>query len=249
MEVFIGTSGYNYKDWKERFYPKDLPQKNWLKYYSAQFETVEINATFYRNFGQSIYEKWYMQTPDHFKFTIKGSRLITHIKRVKEVNEELDIFFESVKALNGKIANVLWQFPASFIRKSETEKNFISFLKLLSQPRLTRPKDVNQVIEFRHNSWFTKEIYNLLDKHKIGFVISDSHAFPSVEKVTGDMVYIRFHGPGKLYSTPYTTEQLKVWAKKIKKYKNKHNIYCYFNNDVSGYAIQNAKELIELVER
>ena len=220
-KLYIGTSGYNYKEWKKRFYPEKLPQTQWLSYYSEHFSTVELNATFYGSFSLKTYEKWRDMVPEDFHFTIKGSRFITHIRRIKDVGDSVGRLFESAAGLEEKLKIVLWQFPRSFslIKDKDMKiQRFERFLFLLSQPSLTRTKDIKQVFEFRHDSWFVDEVFALLDTYKAGFVINDSPAFPSVEKVTGGVVYIRFHGPGKLYATSYNDEQLKVWAGKIKKY-------------------------------
>lgn len=239
MNLFIGTSGYNYKDWKERFYPTDIPQKKWLSYYAKYFNTVEINATFYRQFPNTVFGKWHDETPANFSFSIKGSRFITHIKRLNDISKPLKIFFDSAFSLKEKLSIVLWQFPASF---KNNEENLRRLTKFLSFP----PKKIRQTFEFRHNSWFTEKIYNLLNKKNAGFVNNDTNAFPTKKVITGDFVYIRFHGPSYLYSSSYSNSELKDWAKKIKKYSKKYDVYCYFNNDFSTHAIRNAQELIEL---
>lgn len=250
MQIYIGTSGYNYRDWREKFYPKDVPQSQWLSYFSTNFNTVEINATFYRSFPLSVFDKWNKSTPEDFKFTIKGSRLITHIKRLKDVEEETNKFFESSGKLDKKLAIVLWQFPASFNLlkdKNNVIAKIKNFLSLLSKQSLTRLKNAQNVFEFRHESLFVKEIFDLFDTYKAGFVVNDTPAFASAERVTGKIVYIRFHGPGKLYSTSYSDKELEIWAGKIKEYLKSYDVYCYFNNDVGGFAVENAKKLRELV--
>lgn len=240
--LFVGTSGYNYKHWKNIFYPKDLPQKEWLSFYANYFNTVEINATFYRKFEKRVFEKWHKTTPSNFFFTIKGSRFITHVKRLNNVSDAISLFFEGAFSIKEKLAVVLWQFPASFHNTEENFKRlkeFVLILRFAQDEIRTR-----QAFEFRHSSWFTDEIYNLLNKNGAGFVINDSNYFPSKEVVTGDFVYIRFHGPASLYSSSYSDNQLKVWAKKIDRLADKkYDVYCYFNNDAFGHAVKNALAL------
>jgi uncharacterized protein YecE (DUF72 family) len=238
-ELFIGTSGFNYKDWKEIFYPKGLPQKQWLAYYARHYNTVEINATFYRHFARDVLVKWHDNTPDGFCFTLKGPRTITHVKRLQGVDDELDRFFESARGLQQKLSVVLWQFPPSF--KYDTMQDRLSaFMDML-------PKDTRQAFEFRDKSWFKDEVYALLNRHKAGFVINDSSRWPAAEAVTGDFMYSRFHGPGRLYASSYSTDQLAVWADTIQARIPRYDVYCYFNNDFGGRAIRNADELRELL--
>lgn len=253
--VYIGTSGYNYKDWKNKLYV-GVPQKDWLMYYSLFFNTVEVNATFYRSFPKSVFEKWHDITSDDFTFTIKGPRLITHYQKLHNVEENLKKFFDSISELQDKLAIVLWQFPAQFKRTKETEKSLINFFELMKQLRQTTDakryghpnRTSKDVIELRNTSWFTNEIYELLNTYGIGWVINDTSAFPTKEVLTGNIAYIRFHGPTALYASSYNDTQLKTWAEKIQGYAKKVNTYCYFNNDVSGYAIENAFTLTKLLQ-
>jgi uncharacterized protein YecE (DUF72 family) len=238
-KLYIGTSGYIYKDWKEKFYPTSIPQKNWLSYYSTQFSTVEINASFYKTLSVNTYQKWREQVGEDFKFVLKGPRFITHMKKIKDVDDSIELFFGNATALSETFKITLWQFPKFFTLLNDRDERIERLSRFLS----LLPTNIKQVFEFRHESWFIKEVFSLLNKHDAGFVINDSPEFPSVEKVTGNIVYIRFHGPGKLYSTSYSQEQLKLWTRKIKKYLKNYDVYWYFNNDVSGYAIQNAQEL------
>jgi len=240
--LFIGTSGYNYKEWKGIFYPESLPKTKWLSFYSQNFNSIEINATFYGRFTKKTFEKWKDQTPRDFLFALKGSRYITHVKRIK--NHELGImdFFKNVKGLGEKLGVVLWQFPNNFKLKDENIKRLEAFIESL-------PVNIRQAFEFRDESWFVDNVFELLNKYNAGIAMNDSSVFPKMEKITGDFCYIRFHGPSNLYSSSYSDEELKIWAEKIKKYSKKYDIYCYFNNDVNGYAIENAKRLKELLKK
>jgi uncharacterized protein YecE (DUF72 family) len=235
--VYIGTSGYVYRDWRGVFYPETLAQRKWLHFYSEQFQTVEINATFYGSFKPETFHKWRNEVGRNFAFTIKGTRYVTHVKRLKEVEDSVERFFESASGLEDCLSCVLWQFPKNFRATEETMTRLEAFLKLL-------PANIRQAIEFRHESWFTEKIFTLLDHYRAGFVINDSAAFPACEKITGDFAYIRSHGPGQLYASKYTEKQMADWAEKIKEYRKTHDVYCYFNNDYFGYAIENAQELL-----
>ena len=241
-KVWIGTSGFNYKHWKNIFYPEGLAQKKWLGFYSEHFKTLEINATFYGSFKEATYKKWADTVPEDFAFAIKGPRFITHIERIK--NSELSIkkFFEQASGMSEKLKVVLWQFPPSFKNDEENRRRLENFLKQL-------PKNIFQVFELRHKTWFGPEIYNLLDSNRMGIVISESDRFPSDNIVVGGICYIRFHGPTSLYSSSYSTEQLKKWAGKIEKWKKKADVYCYFNNDSGGHAFRNAAELDKIINR
>jgi uncharacterized protein YecE (DUF72 family) len=240
--VFIGTSGFNYKDWKEIFYPKGTPQKKWLAFYAQHYDTVEINATFYRYFARSVFARWRAETPDHFCFTLKGPRVITHEKRLVDVQADLDRFLDSLQDIRPKLATLLWQFPFSFKNESDADKEtFAQFLQCL-------PSDIQQVIEFRHTSWFNEDVYALLNAHNAGFVINDSSRFPAVEVITGGVCYIRFHGPKQLYASSYTEEAMQLWATKIRAWREHYDVYVYFNNDYGGRAIENANQLINFLK-
>ncbi len=239
--LFIGTSGFNYKDWKEIFYPKGLSQKKWLAYYAQHYSTVEINATFYRYFARTVFARWRDETPDTFRFTLKGPKEITHVKRLQNVDTELARFIDSVQDLRSKLSLLLWQFPYSFKYDDETKETFALFLRSL-------PHDTKQAIEFRHKSWFNEDVYALLNTHGAGFVINDSSRFPAAEVVTGNFVYVRFHGPTKLYASLYSSEALNLWASKIEAWLKQFDVYVYFNNDYGGRAIQNSVELRELLK-
>jgi uncharacterized protein YecE (DUF72 family) len=238
--LFIGTSGYNYKEWKGDFYPETVKQKDWMIYYSKQFTSLEINATFYRNFAPHVYAKWYNTTDQNFTFTLKGPRTITHIKRLNDVDEELVVFFSANAQLKEKLSSVLWQFPGSFRNNEKNAANLSQFLKNL-------PPKYRQVIEFRDSSWFTKDIYDMLKDHNTGFVINDSNKFPTGTVVTADFAYIRFHGPKKLYASSYSRDELQIWSEQIYQWLQTKDVYCYFNNDMGGHAFRNARELGALV--
>lgn len=237
--LYLGTSGYSYKDWRDIFYPKGVSQKSWMSFYAERYNSVEINATFYRSFPRSVFENWYERTPPPFRFTLKGPRSITHDKKLQDIGEELQQFVESSAGLREKLSVMLWQFSPG-TKAEEYQALLAEFLPLL-------PTTIRQVFEFRHKSWFNDDIYRLLNQYHAGFVINDSSRWAAAEAITGDFMYVRFHGPKQLYASLYTPEQLSVWADKIKPNLQERDVYIYFNNDYGGRAIQNANELRDLL--
>lgn len=240
-ELKIGCSGFHYWGWKGNFYPPDLPQKKWLDFYCKIFNTVELNVTFYRLPLASTFSKWHNETPSDFVFSIKGSRFITHIKRLLDPQEPLEIFFERALNLKEKLRVVLWQFSPSFKINIERLKFFLKLLKKYP---------VKNTLEFRHESWITEEVIDLCRKHNISLCTADWPEFIDELPVTSDFVYIRRHGKGGSYATCYSKAELKKDAKRIRNYlKNDKDVFIYFNNDAFGYAPKNAKELMEMLKK
>ncbi len=243
MKKFIGTSGYNYSHWEGVFYPKEWPKNKLLEYYSQFFNSVELNVTFYRLPNQSVFKNWQRKTPSEFKFVIKGSRFITHVKRLKEVKNSLEMFFENASYLGEKLICVLWQLPASFKFNLERLKGFIAELK---NNKLA--KRVLHSFEFRDKSWFNQKTFKVLREENINLCIADSPRWPSQEVLTSNFLYLRFHGGKILYGSEYSEEELKKWTEKTKKWlKEVDTLFVFFNNDAYGFAIKNAKRFKELL--
>jgi uncharacterized protein YecE (DUF72 family) len=236
-EIFIGTSGYSYKHWSDRFYPKELSQNQWLEYYAKTFSSVELNVTYYRLPTEKMYETWKKNTPDNFVYALKGSRYITHIKRLREIEKALKSFISGTEILNPKARALLWQFSPRFEKNPERLSNFLEQLSKLKY---------DLAFEFRNKTWFDDEIYNLLRTYNAALVYADSPGFPAVEKQTADFAYLRFHGGTELYGSAYSKQELMDWAKRIEK-MNAKRIYIYFNNDAYGYAVENAITLKNLL--
>jgi uncharacterized protein YecE (DUF72 family) len=234
MEKYIGCSGYYYNHWKGLFYPPDLPKSQWLKYYSGFFNTVEINNTFYRMPDVKTLEQWYSDTPDNFIFSVKGNRFITHRKKL-QVDAILTDYLYRFQNLAGELREkngfLLWQLPGNFRSDAPRFKKFCSMLS----------KDFNHVFEFRHESWFNEEIYEILmnNKHTLCTVSSPS-GLPDTIIMTSVSVYIRFHGEGSWYNDNYSNERLQMWKNKLVS-KEPEKLYAYFNNDMNAYAINNGK--------
>lgn len=232
MEYFIGTSGWVYPHWRGVFYPPELPQSKWLDFYTSKFRTVEINNSFYRLPSEEAFKGWRKNAPDGFVFAVKANRFITHIKRLKNADEPLERFLSRATLLGEKLGPVLYQLPPNMKRNDETLE---SFLKLL-------PPGIQHVFEFRHPSWFDERVFELLRRYNAGFCIFDMPGFTTPLVATADFAYIRFHGSAILYGGCYTDEELSSWAERIKGLEVKR-VYIYFNNDMEGYAVMNAKTL------
>lgn len=262
-EIHIGTSGWQYGDWSDGvFYPPDLSNKDWLKYYSQHFKTVEVNASFYHQMSAKTYAKWRATTPKDFIFAVKISRYLTHIKKLSEPKEPWQRFIENVKELKEKLGPVLVQLPPNFKANGEKLENFLKIAAKKHTPTPSCPPPLagggtnlktvshnNKIaFEFRDESWFCDEIYGILKKHSVALVIADSKEWPVPEIITADFMYIRMHGPAGLYSSKYTARQLQNLADKIKIWKKKvKEIYVYFNNDTEGYAVENATTLAKML--
>ncbi len=235
-KIRIGTSGWHYADWPGRFYPEKLPKSKWFEHYAKEFDTVEINNTFYQLPKETTFQNWHKQAPRNFLFTVKANRFITHIKRLKEPQEPLDRFFKGALLLKENLGPVLYQLPPSF---HKDPGRLESFLKVL-------PKGKIAVFEFRHESWFSDDTYNLLDDFNAAFCIHDMPGMKVPRVVTSDIIYVRFHGPTGKYQGNYSKSTLQDWANWIKdNIKDKKAVYAYFNNDYNAYAIYNAKTLKE----
>jgi uncharacterized protein YecE (DUF72 family) len=237
-KIFVGTSGWNYKHWMNGvFYPPGMPAAKWLEHYVQYFNSVELNVTFYRLVRKETFQNWHKKTPKNFYFVAKGSRFITHIKRLKSVAEPLDVFMKNVVGLKEKLVTILWQFAPKF--KKDLGRLEV-FLKLLD-----KRTDVPQAFEFRHPSWFDEEVYDLLKKYNACLCVAHSDRHPCVKVLTADFLYLRFHGEA-LYRSNYTDEQLQEWADYAKPYR-KRDILAFFNNDAEGFAVKNAMKFQEML--
>ncbi len=237
----IGCSGFLYESWRGTFYPEELTPKKWLSYYVEKFNTVELNVTFYRLLKKEAFERWYSETPQNFCFGLKGSRLITHIKKLKDVELPLLTFFNTTSPLMNKLEVVLWQLPPNFRLNLKSLTDFIQMIQIYP---------MRHVFEFRHKSWINKKVFRLLEEANIGVCMADWPEFINELPLTSDFVYIRRHGEVGKPATSYTTEQLKKDAKRIIDYLQQgKDVYVYFNNDALGYAPKNAMELNEILKK
>jgi uncharacterized protein YecE (DUF72 family) len=246
--IYIGTSGWHYNDWIGTFYPPEITGYNELRYLAERYNTVENNSSFYRIAGESTYKTWVRMAPEHFKFSMKLNKLITHANKLEltdEVQEKVRHILATTQVLKEKLGAIVIQLPPSY--KAELGK-LETFLQFFTAEVANMEYQFDIAIEFRNKYWFTKEMYALLKKYNVALVAAQSSRYPGVREVTADIAYIRLHGPKELFASKYTIEQLQEWADYIKKISKKvKRIYVYFNNDYFGYALVNAKELAELL--
>jgi uncharacterized protein YecE (DUF72 family) len=208
-----------------------------LEYYVQHFDTVELNATFYRLPKPETFENWNARTPDHFLWALKASKYITHTKRLKDPGEPLDRFYTAASGLKEKLGPILFQLPPSL---PFDEKEFERFCQSLHRSR-------RHTLEARHPSWISDRLFAILKNYNIALCIADTAGrYPYHEVVTADFVYVRLHGSTKLYASEYSEGELKTWAEKIKAWGK--DTYLYFDNDFSGYAVKNAKRLKEILD-
>jgi len=237
LQYYIGTSGWHYDHWQNLFYPPTLPRKQWLQYYAQAFNSVEINSSYYRMPLESTFANWNSSVPDDFCFSVKASRFITHIKRLKDSREAVETFVSRAKSLGAKLGPLLFQLPPGLHRNDSLLE---SFLILLNNQDISS----SSVFEFRHPSWMADSVFQILQTYHAGFCIFDMPEYTSPFVITSDFMYLRFHGKNDLYSGCYPENELKTWADKIARIPSTlKSIYIYFNNDAGGYAVQNALTL------
>lgn len=239
--IYIGTSGFNYFHWSDGvFYPPKLTQRKWLEFYASKFSTVELNVTFYRLPKPAAFAGWHDRTPPDFRFIVKGSRFITHIKRLRDTEEPLERLFDLTEGLKKKLAGILWQLPPSMHLDMKRLENFLKKLKTYK---------TRHAFEFRHESWWAEEVFDLIKTHRATFVDADYIIKPGPSPVdyNFDFYYLRRHGMGGRYSGNYPPKALKELAVEIKALSRAgKDIFVYYNNDAEGYAVKNAAELIKL---
>ena len=241
-KLFIGTSGFSYPHWEKGvFYPENWPRSKKLEYYCQHFKTVELNNPFYRLPQKTAFLSWEKRAPEDFLFAVKVSRFISHVKKLADCQEPWKIFLERALNLKEKLGPFLFQLPPGWKKDAKRLRDFIEMLKKNS------PKNLRFAFEFRNETWCDKEIYKILKEKNCAWVVVDSPHWPKREEITADFVYIRMHGSQVLFSSKYTKEELSSLAQKIKNWlEEKLDVYCYFNNDAHGYAIENARELLRI---
>jgi uncharacterized protein YecE (DUF72 family) len=246
-EIRIGCSGWNYKSWKGRFYPPELPTAEWLRYYAEVFQTVEVNNTFYRLPEAEVFASWRVQTPPSFLMAVKASRFLTHMKRLRDPEEPLDRLFSRAAELGPRLGPVLYQLPGNFhldLTRLET------FLDALPRRLPKRRRRLQHAIEFRHPSWYVPDTWELLEKHGIALCLHDKAGSEIAEPWVGPFAYIRFHGTTGHYHGSYGTEALTGWARRLaERVRDGRDVYAYFNNDPEAIATMNARSLKSLLDQ
>jgi uncharacterized protein YecE (DUF72 family) len=238
--IHIGTSGWVYPHWRGPFYPTDMKADRWLPYYARHFHTVEVNNSFYKLPTTETFAAWRDASPPGFLFAVKGSRFITHMKKLKvEPGQGMYPLLERVEALGEKLGPILFQLPPRWRFDAERLATFLSAL----------PTQHRYTFEFRDLTWLNEEAYDLLRAHGAAFCIYDLSRFRSPSVVTADFVYIRLHGPGEAYQGSYDAGVLADWADACVTWATEgKDVYCYFDNDQAGHAVHDALRLQGLVD-
>jgi uncharacterized protein YecE (DUF72 family) len=235
-QVRIGCSGWNYAHWRNGvFYPPRLPPRRWLEFYARHFDTVEINATFYRLPKEQAVANWVRETPPEFVFAVKMSRYVTHVKRLRDLPPSIELFYSRIGPLAGspKLGPVLWQLPGTFHRDDD---RLAGALEALPPGR--------HCFEFRHESWFVDEVYELLRRHEVALVVGDTPTRPfQTHELTAGWTFVRFHHGTRGRHSNYSERELEQWARRIERWDV--DVYAYFNNDRNGYAVRNSLWLKE----
>ncbi len=239
-QIHVGCSGWVYKHWKGIFYPEGLPQKRWFERYAEEFDTVEINASFYRLPLASTFEAWREKAPPPFRYAVKVNRFITHMKKLLDCEEAVDRFIALARPLGDKLGPLLYQLPPSLHKNLERLGAFLARL----------PSELEQVVEFRHKSWYDEDVLALLDRHGVGFVTHDLKGLVSPRWASGRTAYVRFHGAGGKYWGRYSDEALLQWTDWIlDQSRQGRSFWCYFNNDMHGHAIEDARTMKSMVRQ
>ena len=237
--VYIGTSGWHYRHWIGPFYPEDTRSEEQLDLYIRYFKTVEVNNSFYKLPSVETFEKWRKAVPGDFLFSVKASRFITHLKKLKVDKASVHEFLSRAEKLKHHLGPVLFQLPPNWKLNTDVLE---AFLKKL-------PEHYRYTFEFRNATWYTTEVYQLLEDANCAFCIYELDGHMSPMEVTADFVYIRLHGPGAKYQGSYSTAVLKQWRIRIAKWRDAgKDVYVYFDNDEAGYAAHNALKLAGLLD-
>ena len=233
--VRIGCSGWSYDEWRDAFYPSGLPASRWLEHYASVFDTVELNATFYRLPKPASVARWAEQTPDGFLFAVKGSRYLTHMRRLREIETGLARFWEPLEPLReaGKLGPVLWQLPERFERDDETLATTLAQLPA-----------AGHCFEFRHPSWFAADVYALLAEQGASLVIGDDRRRPLPDaSPLGPVAYLRLHYGARGRNGNYSDTELATWRRRIGAWRSRREVFAYLNNDWQAFAPRNALAL------
>jgi uncharacterized protein YecE (DUF72 family) len=233
--VRVGCSGWNYDAWRGRLYPEGLGKPRWLPRYAERFDTVEVNSTFYRLASPRAVARWVEQTPPGFLFAVKASRYLTHVRRLRELGHGIARYYDSIRPLaeSPKLGPIVWQLPPTFRRDDEL---LADALALLPAGR--------HCFEFRHESWFTADVYALLHEHAAALVIADHPKWPfQARELTTDWTLVRLHHGHRGRRGNYSPAELDEWARRIARWRRRAEVLVYFNNDWEGFAVDNAAAL------
>lgn len=235
-QVRIGCSGWSYPHWRGRFYPEKLPAREHFAYYAHHFNTVELNNSFYRQPRPERFEAWREQAPPGFLFSVKGSRYVTHVKRLAVEQKSVDLVVDSARSLGDKLGPILFQLQANFHLDLQRLEHFVGML----------PKDARFTLEFRHDSWLVPLVFDLLRSQQIALCIPDHPKMPQSLEITSDFTYVRMHLPPR--GIGYGKRSLQPWAERIANWSGLgYGVFVYFNNDMEGHAVKDARRLKALL--
>ncbi|EPR16475.1 hypothetical protein M527_20550 [Sphingobium indicum IP26] len=236
--IRIGCSGWNYRDWRGRFYPEKMAAKNWFAFYAEQFDTVEINNSFYRLPSPETVDKWREQAPSGFCYAAKANRYLTQMKKLRDCEEPLERMMASFAHFGDSLGPVLYQLPPHFTLDLPRLEDFLRIA----------PRHPVPVFEFRHPSWYVDEVYALLERHGAAFCVHDMPGSASPRLAVGTTAYVRFHGTTGKYRGSYSRERLEDWAEWMKaRSREGQTVWAYFNNDYDAQAITDARILREAI--
>ena len=237
--VRVGCSGWQYKHWRGDFYPAELPTTRWLEHYAERFDSVEINNTFYRLPSDGSFASWRRRVPKGFLYAVKASRFLTHMKKLKDPDEPLALFFSRARHLGPTLGPVLYQLPPRWPLDLERLQTFLRAL----------PSGRRHAIEFREPSWYDDRVFELLGRYKVALCLHDMEGSASGRRAVGPFVYVRFHGTSK-YSGSYGDEALARWAEWLAgEIAGGRHVFAYFNNDMGGHAPRDAVRLRDALAR
>ncbi|MFL6763209.1 MAG: DUF72 domain-containing protein [Sphingomicrobium sp.] len=238
--IHVGCSGWVYKHWRGIFYPEGLPQKRWFDRYAEEFDTVEINASFYRLPLAATFDGWRQKAPEGFRYAIKVNRFITHMKKLRDCEQAMNDFAALARRLKHTLGPLLYQLPPSLKLDLERLENFLKMI----------PRDLVNVFEFRNKDWYGPETYALLDRYGASFCVHDMPGSRSERIAVGPIAYVRFHGGEGKYWGRYSDEGLLEWTDWIvDQSRQGRAVWCYFNNDIHGHAIHDAQTLKSMVRQ
>jgi uncharacterized protein YecE (DUF72 family) len=236
--IRIGCSGWVYKHWRGLFYPGGLPQTRWFERYAEEFDTVEINNSFYLLPKPTTFEKWRKQAPPGFCYAVKANRYLTQAKKLLDCEEPMERMMAAVRHLGDRLGPILYQMPPSFGLNLDRLE---AFLKLV-------PNDVTNIFEFRNKGWYVPETFALLDRYGAGFCVHDMRGSATERVAVGRAAYVRFHGGVGQYWGRYSDEKLMGWAQwLVDQARGGRTAWAYFNNDIHGHAIDDAQTLKSMV--
>jgi len=232
-QLRIGTSGWQYKHWRGVFYPQGLSQAKWLERFAEQFDTVEVNSSFYHLPRETTFDGWRRRTPEGFCFVLKYSRYGTHIKRLADPQDHVDIFVQRARRLGSKLGPILVQLPPGLQADPARLSRFLD----------AAPSDLRWAVEFRNPDWLAPDVYTVLRDHAAALCVHDLIGDHPVQ-ITADWIYLRYHGAGARYAGCYSDEKLRAEARRIRGWlADGYDVFAYFNNDAHGYAVRNALDL------